>query len=103
MARPHLVAQGSLELTGGCKHAQDNFTGRRGLSTFWSSVLSGGSGMNFSERTIREDLFYCEFLLGAGDFHGASNGFGAGFKTFPIQVFAAFPVNVKMRMKSFGV
>jgi hypothetical protein len=59
--------------------------------------------MDSSQRAIRGNLFYCEILLGAGDLHGTSKGIGLGFKAFPIQIFAVFPVNVKMRMGTFGV
>jgi hypothetical protein len=59
--------------------------------------------MDSSQRAIRGNLFDCEILLGAGDFHGTSKCIGLRFKTFPIQIFAAFPVNVKMRVGTFGV
>jgi hypothetical protein len=59
--------------------------------------------MDSSQRAIRGNLFYCEILLGAGDFHGTSKRIGLGFKAFPIQIFTAFPVNVKMCVGTFGV
>ena len=59
--------------------------------------------MDSSQRAIRGNLFYCEILLGAGDFHGTSKCVRLGFKAFPIQIFAAFPVDMKMRVGTFGV
>ena len=59
--------------------------------------------MNSSQRANRGHLFYCEIFLWAGDFHGPSKCVGLTFKTFPIQIFAVFPANVKMRVGTFGV
>jgi hypothetical protein len=70
---------------------------------FCISDLAGGGGTDSSQRAIRGDFFYSEILLGAGDFHGASKRIGLTFKTFPIQIFTAFPMNMKMRVRTFGV
>jgi len=59
--------------------------------------------MGSSQRAIHGNLFDGEILLGPGDFHGTAKCIGLGFKTFPIQICAAFPANVKMSVGTFGV
>lgn len=70
---------------------------------FYFPGLAGGGGMDSSQRAVRGNLFYCKILLGPGDFHGAPKCIGLCFKAFPIQIFTAFPVNVKMGVWTFRV
>ena len=93
-------AHGSTTLADGCEHGQGELNGRHGPERL--ALVSRG-GMDFSQRAIRGNFFDREFFTGPGQFKGPAHCVRLRFKTFPIQIFTVFPVNVKMHMRTFGV